>query len=471
MNPNPSPRGNLIQFMLIMCVVFLGLQLLFPPRQPDPRSAEEIWAQMVKLNEEGRDVDIAALQAQYVSKLDQEKAALKITEDELRARRLRAQVLVAHTQLKSGLYRADDPTKKSLVHMKLDRAYLGLQSKFPDYHSTPLWREPVAVSPLGDRLPAEQVSAEQLYDLVAKELSVINRDQLVFGLFPGWAFIDVLVKATGALPGFSYWFAAFLLAVVVRLAVFPLAMRQFQWGKQMQQLQPYVREVQEKFKDKRTGQIPPDKQAEVSAEVMKLYREYGINPLAGCGPALVQIPFFLAVFQCMQFYRFEFTAGTFLWIQPGAAQFLGLQLAPNLAQVDHLLVVIYGVSMIVSQLLMPVSDPTQVRQQRIIGAVMSVLITVGMFFYPVPSAFTLYWVFANILATAHALYAYRQPTPPLEKVSTVKGGHLPKKSRLIEMLEENMRQAQDNGAAKPNGKVDPAFFGKTGSPRKGKKGK
>jgi YidC/Oxa1 family membrane protein insertase len=471
MSQNPNPRGNLIQFMLIMCVAFLGLQLLFPPRQPDPRSANEIWDQMVKMNAEGRDVDIAAIQAQYIAKLNQDKAAKTITEDEFRAAELRAQVLVADTQLKSGIYREKDPNKKALVHMKLDRAYLGLQSKYPAYHTTPLWNEPVAVAPLGDRLPGTETTAGQLYDTIVKELSAINRDQLVFGLFPGWPFIDALVKATGSVPGFSYWFAAFLLAVVVRIAVYPLAMRQFRWGKQMQQLQPYVKEVQEKFKDKRTGQVPPDKQAEVSAEVMKLYREYGINPLAGCGPALVQIPFFLAIFQCMQFYRFEFTAGTFLWIQPGATKFLGLQLAPNLAQVDQLLVIFYGISMVVSQMLMPVSDPTQVKQQRIIGFVMSLVITVGMFFYPVPSAFTLYWVFANVLATVHALYAYRQPAPPLQKVATVKGGQLPKKGRFIEMLEENMKQAQQNGTPKSNGTVDPAFFGKTGSPRKGKKGK
>jgi YidC/Oxa1 family membrane protein insertase len=127
--------------------------------------------------------------------------------------------------------------------------------------------------------------------------------------------------------------------------------------------------------------------------------------------------------------------------------------------------------MVVSQLLMPVSDPTQVKQQRIIGGVMSVIITVGMFFYPVPSAFTLYWVFANVLATVHALYAYRLPAAPLEKVATVHGGAVPKKGRFIEMLEANMRQAQENGAPKTNGAIDPAFFGKTGSPRKGKKGK
>jgi YidC/Oxa1 family membrane protein insertase len=218
---------------------------------------------------------------------------------------------------------------------------------------------------------------------------------------------------------------------------------------------------------------------------MALYKEYGLNPLAGCGSALIQMPIFMVVLAAMQLYKFEFTKGTFMWIQPGATKFLGMNLASNLGQPDQLLVIIYGVSMIVSQLLMPVTDPANIRQQRLMGLGVSIMITFGMFTYVLPSAFTLYWVFANVLATAQALWAYKMPAPPLEKVQTVKGGVKPKPGFMEKLqmmmeaqaeqqkgLEQKPNENPPNGKpknGKPEARVDPKYFGKTGNPKKGRK--
>jgi YidC/Oxa1 family membrane protein insertase len=164
-------------------------------------------------------------------------------------------------------------------------------------------------------------------------------------------------------------------------------------------------------------------------------------------PLLVQIPLFLIIYNCMLLYRFEFTNGFFLWINPDAGKFLGIPLASSLGEKDYILIVLYGISMIVTTLLTPVSDPSNVRQQRLIGLAMSVMVSVFMFIWPLPSAFTLYWLFTNILATAQSLYVYRLPVPPLEPVQTVAGGAIPTTGRDM------------NGKA---GDVDPGFFGKTG---------
>jgi len=443
----PSAKSNFIQIALITMVIFLGFQLFMGPRQnqSDPRTADQLWTEMQKLNGELKDVSIAQLLPLYTQKYRAEAQAKKVPEAEIEAQELRAHVLVADTKFKSGLQQTPEWN-----YHKINAAYTLLKPKFEAWHTKEIWRTAtVPVAPDGDRVETE-VSAAQVYDAMVDDLSVRNKDQRVYGLIPGYALIDALVALTGRVPAISYTFAAFLLAVVVRAIVWPLAQKQFMWGRQMSQLQPYIKEIQEKFKDKKTGQIT-DQQA-MTAETMKLYSEYGINPFSGCGPALIQVPLFLTVYQCMLLYKFEFTKGTFLWIQPGATSFLGIPLAPNLGERDYILVFFYGVSMIVTTLMTPVSDPSNARQQRLMGISIAVIFSVMMFFWSIPSAFILYWIFTNILSTLQSYRAYRLPLPPLEKKVTGKGGVIP--ATVV-------NQAN-------NGSVDPSFFGKTGTPKANK---
>ena len=201
---------------------------------------------------------------------------------------------------------------------------------------------------------------------------------MVIGFVPGYDLIDFFIKLTGSKPGFSYWFAALLLALFVRLAVFPLAQKQFIWGRKMAHLQPYMKEIQAKYKDKKTGR-PTDPQAQ-QAETMELYKKYGMNPLAGCWPMMIQMPLFLIIFYCMRLYQFEFTKGHFLWVQEGADRFLGIPLGPNLGERDPILIVIYGLSMVAATLMTPASDPSNARQHRLIGKGFAVMFSVMMFF-------------------------------------------------------------------------------------------
>src|SRR6185312_17302336 len=97
----------------------------------------------------------------------------------------------------------------------------------------------------------------------------------------------------------------------------------------------------------------------------------------------------------------------------------------NLGELDPILIVIYGITMLSSTLLAPVSDPSQIKQQRLMGVGISFVWTIFMFFWPVPSGFVLYWTFTNILSTAQSLRAYRLPLPPLRKVNAAGGGVYP----------------------------------------------
>ncbi len=206
----------------------------------------------------------------------------------------------------------------------------------------------------------------------------------------------------------------------------------------MSQLQPIMKELKEKYKS-------PSQQQELQLKTMELYKEYGINPAAGCIPMAFQIPLFLIVYQCMLHYRFEFKNGVFLWINPAASQASHGFFAASLGEMDKILLVIYGVSMLVASLLQPVNDPNAVKQQRTIGVVVAMAVTVMMFFWPLPSAFVLYWIFTNVFSTIQSLRAYRLPLPPLQKVNAPGGGVYPQSA---------------NGAPTANG-----AFNHTGAPK------
>lgn len=274
-----------------------------------------------------------------------------------------------------------------------------------------------------DRSFNEAVIAYQTFDRLAKEFentelgnrAKVGRDasralaaQLPKGSFIqfGYNAIDWLVAATGRVPGFSYWFAAFFLSLVVRALVWPLATKQIISFKRMALLQPMIKELQEKYQG-----------AELQTRVMKLYQKYGINPLAGCWPMLIQLPFFIWVFYCMNAYRFEFQSGTFLWVNPATAKMLPSIIAPNLGERDVPLVILYGISMIVSTFVTP-ADPQNVRQTRMIGAIMAITFTAIMLmpFAPFPSAFVIYWIGINVLSTIQSIYLSRKPIPPLVEV-------------------------------------------------------
>ena len=84
--------------------------------------------------------------------------------------------------------------------------------------------------------------------------------------------------------------AIIVFTVLVRLLTFPLTAQQQRSSAAMQQLQPELKKLQEKYKNDRE---------KLAQEQMRLYREYGINPLGGCLPLVIQFPIFIALYQAI----------------------------------------------------------------------------------------------------------------------------------------------------------------------------
>ena len=108
-------------------------------------------------------------------------------------------------------------------------------------------------------------------------------------------------------------------------------------------------------------------------------------------------------------YGYQFVKGGFLWIgTPLAHRFPGI-VAENLSMPDIPLVIIYTISMIVSQKLSMV-DPSQADQQKIMMYAMPIVF--AWIFRTFPSAFMLYWLFFNVISTAQQYYILKQPAGP-----------------------------------------------------------
>ena len=445
-----------------MITIFMAFELLFnrPGEQKDIRTAEQIHLELVVDNQKLLDVSIMHASTEYSKRLDDAVAKHMLTASAAEDKRIEAAILVADAQYKSGLYR-DDTGKIRNAYQIL----LPFQKKLldkPAWTKTypmpsaivngPYTKDGVQLATSTYRFSWNSWSGQNLYKEIVKTLTIRNKTEYVYGIIPGYGLMDFLVHMTGAQPAFSYAFAAFLLALIVRAIVFPLSQKQLMFSRQMSQLVPLTNEIKQKYKNDQQQQ---------QAKVMELYREYGINPLAGCFPALIQMPLFLTVYQCMLKYQFAFQNGTFMWINPTTSKATNGFIGPNLGQQDYILILVYGITMVIATLLTPVSDPSQAKQQRLMGAGISIIFTFFMFTgaFPVVSGFVLYWTFTNILATAQSLRAYRMPLPPLVKINAQGGGVLPKpttkwQQMMDKMVEEQKKNADKNGGIKSDGSSD-----------------
>ncbi|MBQ7256672.1 MAG: membrane protein insertase YidC [Abditibacteriota bacterium] len=221
--------------------------------------------------------------------------------------------------------------------------------------------------------------------------------------------IDFLVKLTGSKPGFSYWFAIVLIAIVVKIVLTPLFNTQMRSMKEMQKIQPKIKALQEKYKDD---------QQKLGQETMALYKEHNINPLSGCLPLLIQMPILFFLFYVIKSYEIQFQKGTFLWIgstfehhfslnvlgQPGqVVWFCGA----NLAEADLILLVIYIISTFVSMKMnTPVADKQQADQQKMMSYMFPIMF--AFLFAGFPSAFLLYWLVFNIFQTIQQKMFYKK---------------------------------------------------------------
>jgi YidC/Oxa1 family membrane protein insertase len=186
----------------------------------------------------------------------------------------------------------------------------------------------------------------------------------------------------------------------------------------MQDLQPKLKEIQEKHKGDRE---------KLAQEQMRLYKEHGVNPLGGCLPMLVQMPIWFALYQSLIQLAHEglLTEG-FLWIPSLAGQVSSWggsiewlwPLPPSVGWANAIAYLVMPVLLVVSQIYMqqlmtpPTSDPQQAQMQSIMKFMPLMF---GYFALIVPSGLTLYWFTSNILGVAQHYFTKSQLDRPATK--------------------------------------------------------
>ncbi len=269
----------------------------------------------------------------------------------------------------------------------------------------------------------------------------------------------VLLPLFRFLHGFigSYGLVIIVFSLIIRLALWPLSIPQIRSSRKMQLLQPKIAEMRERFKDDQQRQ---------QMESMKLYREYGINPMGGCLPMVLQLPILYALWSTLSSAIELRQASFILWIHDLSVPDYIVQLPMHIPVLgDKLsgLALIMGTTLFIQQKMM-ITDP----KQKMLVYLMPVMLTLA--FTNLPSGLNLYYLTFNILSIGQQLYLTKFSKNPLtleimrEEAKNRKKGWLSQKMEQAQKMAEMQAKA---GQARGEGKVD----GRTAvEPRNKKKG-
>jgi len=197
----------------------------------------------------------------------------------------------------------------------------------------------------------------------------------------------------------NYAWSIIILTFIVRGALWPVQNAATKSMKQMALLQPKMAELKEKYKDD---------QAKVSEEMMKLYKEYGVNPFSGCLPMFIQIPIFIG-FYSMLGTAVELRNSHFLWVHDLSRPDTVFVLAG--VPINILPLCMAG-TMIWQMALSPKSgDPAQ-QKMMMFMPLLFIFMT-----YNFASALALYYTVQNILSIFQLYLTRNQTAPALQRLT------------------------------------------------------
>ena len=240
----------------------------------------------------------------------------------------------------------------------------------------------------------------KLYHRLA-QLEHNEAEVMEFGIFK--IICQALLNALNTLHSSLGNYAAAILALttIVKLSLWPLQSKATASMRRMSALSPKIQELREKYKDDPTR---------MNQETMKLYKEYGINPVGGCLPMLIQIPIFFGLFTMLR-QAVELRGAHFLWIrdlsQPDTVAHLPVVGWP----INILPLIMAATSFWMTHLTPKSGDPTQQRMMMFMPIIFIV------FCYNFAAALALYYTAQNLFSVLQLYQNRKQPVPTLEKVA------------------------------------------------------
>lgn len=190
----------------------------------------------------------------------------------------------------------------------------------------------------------------------------------------------------------NYGVSIILVTVLIKIVFWPLTHKSYKSMKAMQKLQPKMKELQALYKDDKQG---------LNRAMMQLYRDQKVNPMGGCLPMILQIPFFFAFYNAL-LYSIELRHAPFIcWEQEVLWGFRGIC---DLSVYDpsYITPVLMGASMFWQQSMTPtVGDPTQAKIMKFMPLIFL------FFFLNAPAGLVVYWLINNVLSIMQQMWTNR----------------------------------------------------------------
>jgi YidC/Oxa1 family membrane protein insertase len=278
------------------------------------------------------------------------------------------------------------------------------------------------------RTPAEEKPAPQMgvaitdgaqnrFDVYAgpKDLSTLSKVNPKLTQVVDFGFFSILAKPLFLMVNWvnsafvhNFGWAIVLVTIAITFILFPLRLSNMKSMRKMQALKPQIDAINAKYKNLK---MTDPRKAEQQQEVMELYKKHGVNPMAGCVPMLIQLPFFYAFYKVFT-VSVEMRGAHWLWVT-------------DLSQPELMAIKILPLLMIASQFLMqkmtpqaPGADPSQQKMMMFMPVIF------GYMFWWFPSGLVLYYLTSNLVSmgqqwffnrTELAQEAARSVAPPPKK--------------------------------------------------------
>jgi YidC/Oxa1 family membrane protein insertase len=204
----------------------------------------------------------------------------------------------------------------------------------------------------------------------------------------------------------SYGWSIIIVTIFINILLFPLKFSNLKSMKKMQVLQPQVASINDKYK----GISMRDPRAQQkNEELMALYKKHGANPMGGCLPMAIQIPFFIAFYKVLAM-SIEMRHAHWLWVT-------------DLSAPEHLPIHILPIAMIITSFIQQKMTPTTAADPNQQRMMLMMPLVMGFFFYQLASGLVLYYLTVNLVGIAQQWFFNKtvtiagmpQPVAPVKK--------------------------------------------------------
>ncbi len=295
-------------------------------------------------------------------------------------------------------------------------SFAGLEDKFFAGVVLPGARSPFELTEYSDAVPNAAGADEQrigasvggeglnTFSLFVgpKDIDLLRKVDPKLEQLVDWGWFEVIAKPlflalnwTSDHVVHNYGWAIIMVTIAINTVLFPLRISSMKSSKKMQALQPQIAAINAKYKNL---SLRDPKKTEQNQEMMDLYKRHGVNPVGGCLPMALQMPFFFAFYKVLS-VAIEMRGANWLWVG-------------DLSQPETLAIRALPVLLIVTQFLQqkmtpsPGMDPAQQKMMMIMP------LALGYMFYFASSGLVLYWLTSNVVGIAQQVILNRSTATP-----------------------------------------------------------